>query len=181
MRRSVPQAHPLRRMFAAVTEQTFAVQIGVADPPLIDYLSNLLARFVNVDNIYSLRNAVGKRLDQVADMLLEANERVANARRESHRHIGDFTLFWTGVFPEALSRIQGPLCKDHLVAYCEHGKRSYYIASTFRDEPYEKESVVLRRLSDQFELCAYGLSQVRSEWEKMEAEGASQFRKRLLS
>ena len=30
---------------------------------------------------------------------------------------------------------------------------------------------VLRRLSDQFELCAFGLSRVRREWETIEAEG----------
>ena len=28
------------------------------------------------------------------------------ARREVHRHIGDFTLFWTGVYPEALREMQ---------------------------------------------------------------------------
>jgi len=32
---------------------------------------------------------------------------------------------------------------------------------------------VFRRLSDQFELCAFGLSRVRREWEKFEAEGHS--------
>jgi hypothetical protein len=35
------------------------------------------------------------------------------------------------------------------------------------------EGSVLRQLSDQFELCAFGLSCVRREWEKIEAEGAS--------
>ena len=52
-------------------------------------------------------------------------------RREYHRHIGDFTLFWTGVYPEMLRRLQSLLSKDRFVDYCEQGKRSYYIASTF--------------------------------------------------
>jgi hypothetical protein len=30
---------------------------------------------------------------------------------------------------------------------------------------------VFRRLSEQFELCAVGLSHVRREWEKIEQEG----------
>ena len=58
------------------------------------------------------------------------------------------------------------LKKDHFIDYCEQGKRSYYIASTFADDPYREEAPVLRRLSEQFELCAYGLSQVRLEWER---------------
>ncbi len=58
------------------------------------------------------------------------------------------------------------MCKDHFIDYCAQGKRSYYIASTFGDAPFHGEAVVLRRLSDEFELCAYGLSQVRREWER---------------
>ena len=45
------------------------------------------------------------------------------------------------------------------------GKRAYYIASTI---PVAKEvapSDVLERLSEQFELCAYGLAEVRRQWE----------------
>ena len=51
------------------------------------------------------------------------------------------------------------------------GKRSYYIASTFEDDPYREEAQVLRRLSEGFELCAYGLNQVRREWERFGPPG----------
>ena len=53
----------------------------------------------------------------------------------------------------------------------EQGKRSYYIASTFEDEPYRDEAPVLRRLSEEFELCAYGLNRVREELERSRASG----------
>ena len=38
--------HPLRRLFAGLTEQTFIATLGVADPNLTDYLSILLSRFL---------------------------------------------------------------------------------------------------------------------------------------
>ena len=160
--------HPLRRLFAALTEQTFMGTLGVADPHLVDYLSELLSRFIHFDAIYRLRNSRGKRLEEVADMIFEAEQLPpeGRTRREVHRHIGDFTLFWTGIYPEALDRLRSILCKDHFINYCEQGKRSYYIASTFAEDPYREEAAVLRRLSDEFELCAYGLNQVRREWEK---------------
>jgi hypothetical protein len=91
-------------------------------------------------------------------------------RREFHRHIGDFTLFWTGVYPDALKRMRRQT-RDAFIDYCEQGKRAYYIASTFADEPYQEEAKVLRRLSDRFELCAYGLGRVRYEWEHQQPEG----------
>ena len=33
----------------------------------------------------------------------------AARRRECHRHVGDFTLFWTGVYPEAIGKLQGKI------------------------------------------------------------------------
>ena len=92
-------------------------------------------------------------------------------RREVHRHIGDFTLFWTGVFPEAVKKLRSSLCKDYFVDYCEQGKRSYYIASTFEDDHFQEEVPVLRRLSEEFELCAFGLNEVRKEWENKSGAG----------
>ena len=165
--------HPLRRFFAGFTEHTFMNTLGVGDPRLIDYLSELLSRFVHLDAVYRLRNAQGRRLEEVADMVIEAQglPPEGRTRREVHRHIGDFTLFWTGVYPEALRRLRPALSKDHFIDYCEQGKRSYYIASTFADEPYREEAPVLRRLSEEFELCAYGLNQVRHGWERQGLEG----------
>jgi len=163
-------AEQLRRLFAALTEQTFQVEYGVADPPLVDYLSDMLVRFVRFEAIFQVRDIIGRRLEEVADMLLEAEQREANPRREIHRHIGDFTLFWTGVYPEALRRLKALDRKDALIDYQQQGKRSYYIASTFDDEPYLDEAPVLRRLSDEFELCSAGLMQVRREWERLPHE-----------
>src|SRR5262245_13895567 len=103
---SPPPEHPLRRLFAGVAEQTFQSQFGVADPPLVDYLSALLSRFVHVGAIYRLRDGAGRVLDQVVDMLAEAAQMPeGRTRREVHRHIGDFALFWTGVYPEVLGRL----------------------------------------------------------------------------
>jgi hypothetical protein len=160
--------HPLRHYFTGLTEQTFMTDLGVADPPLIDYLSTLLSRFVHIDAIFKLRSGAGKRLEEVADMLMEVEAMPPEGRtsREVHRHIGDFTLFWTGVYPEVLKTLRSVLHKDHFIDYCEQGKRSYYIASTFEDEPFKEEATVLRRISERFELCAFGLTKVREEWER---------------
>jgi hypothetical protein len=162
----------LQRLFAGITEQTFLTRLGVGDPKLIDYLSALLSRFVHVDAVYRLRGAQGKRLDEVVEMVFEAESLPAEGRtrREYHRHIGDFTLFWTGVYPEAINRLRSALSKDQLIDYRAQGKRSYYIASTFEEAPYREEAPVLRRLSEEFELCAYGLNQVRREWERKQPD-----------
>lgn len=167
MKPVLADAETLRNLFAGLVEDTFQVELGVADPSLTDYLSSLLVRFVRCDAIYRIRNATGQRLYEVAEMLLEAEEREDRPQHEIHRHVGDFTLFWAGVFPEALKRLQGAERKDHLLDYCQQGKRAYYLASTCKEEPFRSQSELLRRLSDEFELCSFGLNRVRNEWEKM--------------
>ncbi len=156
----------LYRFFSGLTEYVFQTRLGVADPPLVDYLAELLSRFIHTDSIYKVRSLSGRRLEEVAAMLVEAEARMGDARREVHRHIGDFTLFWTGVYPEMLRRIEREGLSDRLLDYREQGKRAYYIASTIRSEENRDQSEVLERLSHEFELCAYGLSELRREWER---------------
>lgn len=163
MARDLPETHPLHRLFRGLTEFTFLTELGIGDPSLVGYVAGLLARFVPSESIWSIRDCDGKRVDGVARMVAEAESSPDETRRrECHRHVGDFTLFWTGVYPESLDKLKALASADKLVNYQEQGKRSYYLASMVGGD----ESPVLRRLADEFELCAFGLSKVRKEWER---------------
>ena len=164
---------PLRDYFAGVAEYAFQTRIGIADPPLIDYISDLLTRFIRCDALYNVRDLGGRRLGEVGLMLAEADARIGDARRHVHRHIGDFALFWTGIYPEALGRTAGAARAGHdrFVDYCTHGKRAYYIASTLPAAKDDVRNDLLERLSEEFELCAYGLNEVRKEWERRDPGG----------
>jgi hypothetical protein len=145
--------------------------MGVADPPLIDYLSDLMLRFARLDSVHRVRNLAGRPAVEVVEMLAEAESRIGLARRDVHRHIGDVTLFWTGVYPETLPRLRAVEKKDFFVDYCAQGKRAYFIASTIEtDRAEDAPNDLLSRLSDRFELCAYGLGEVRREWERRDDE-----------
>jgi len=161
----------LRRFFSGLTEYTFATRLGVADPPLVDYIASMLTHFVRSDAIYGLRTPTGQRLSQVADMLAEAQARQGPARRRVHRHIGDFTLFWTGLYPEIAERHLRKGQKDSLLNYQTQGKRNYLIASTLPADQQSTPDDVLQRLSNQFDLCVYGLAEVRRQWEDREGDG----------
>ncbi|HMP80099.1 MAG TPA: hypothetical protein PKD54_11650 [Pirellulaceae bacterium] len=153
------------RYFAGLAENTFQTQLGVVDPDLIDYISGLLVRFIRSDTVHRIRSVTGRPLMTVTEMAAEAAERLGNARREIHRHIGDFTLFWAGVFPEAL-RQHTPV-GDQFEDYCKQGKRSYHLAAQIEPtDETQPDSLVLVQLSDRFELCCYGLREVRRQWEE---------------
>jgi len=166
----IPESHPLHRLFRGLTETTFMSELGIGDPRLVGYVAELLASFVPSESVWRIRDKHGQPLAQVTRMVAEAELAEDEKRRsEYHRHVGDYTLFWTGVYPESLAKLQGTASPDCLISYQRQGKRSYYLASTLTSAGDHGD--VLRRLSDQFELCAFGLSRVRREWEKFETEG----------
>lgn len=167
--RAIPESHPLYRLFRGLTEYAFMKELGIGDPRLVGYVADLLAAFVPSQAVWRLRDPQGRQLTQVTEMLAEAEVADIERRRECHRHVGDFTLFWTGVYPEALAKMQRKGLADALISYQQHGKRSYYLASTLSAGSDQRS--VFRRLSDQFELCAFGLSCVRKEWERFEPNG----------
>lgn len=168
MAREIPETHPLHRLFRGLTESTFLAELGIGDPGLVGYVAGLLARFVPSESVWAIRDNEGRRVDGVIGMIAEAESSPdEERRRECHRHVGDFTLFWTGVYPEALEKLRTAASADSLLNYQEQGKRSYYLASTYRGD----EAPVLRRLSVEFDLCAFGLSRVRREWERESGGG----------
>ena len=162
-----PNKSAMRRYFAGLAETTFQAQLGIADPPMIDYVSELLIRFVRNDTVYCFRSITGRPMLTIGEMVAEASARLGDAKRELHQHIGDFTLFWAGVYPEALRKSGDSSTSDQFETYCAHGRRAYRIAScieTTRDDAPEPE--ILERLSDRFDLCCYGLREVRRQWEE---------------
>ncbi|MDA0285538.1 MAG: hypothetical protein O3B86_19515 [Planctomycetota bacterium] len=165
----------LRRLFSALTEHTFQVDLGVADPVLTDYLVEMLVRFTRSAEMYRFRDVEGRPLVEVVDMVSEARQRESKPQRELHRHIGDYTLFWSGVFPEALHQLQAVDNKDHLIDYEQQGRESYFIASKFKDDPYGEEAPILRRLSQDFDLVRFGLNRIRQDWDRLPAETAARY------
>ena len=159
----------LERFFSGLSEYIFQSKLGVADVQLIDYISDMLLRFARVDSFHKVRRANGRPATEVFQMLCEAEQRIGLARREVHRHIGDFTLFWSGMYPESLRRMRPHKSADVFLDYCRQGKRAYAIAAEIEGGNERPSSDLLQQLSDQFEMCAYGLREVRREWEEGES------------
>jgi hypothetical protein len=152
------------RFFRGLTEHAFHARLGIVDPPLVDYVSLLLVRFIRNDEIRSLPHQAAAILDDVTDMLSAVQQAPADAAREEYRHIGDYTLFWSGLYPEALRRFQHPTRQDHLFDYRAAGKKAYWIASTLEPADAAEERDLLARLSHDYDLCVEGLAEVRRAW-----------------
>jgi hypothetical protein len=113
----------LRRFFDRALRSTFT-DLALHDGPAAEYLADLLTRFARTDALYAAGAAL-PRLETVVDMLTEAQaawqEASFHPEREVtvRRHIGDYTLFMSGIFPERVAQTAGT---GYFIA---QGRRAY--------------------------------------------------------
>jgi hypothetical protein len=155
----------LRRFFERAVQASFR-DLSLADAPVAGYLADLLARFARTEHLFPPGVTV-PRLETVVDLLLEAQaawdpgtvhfqpEREVSVRR----HIGDFTLFMTGIFRERVERIAST------GYYVSQGRRAYRFVSehgraTCRPSAPDA-GPLYARLAEQFERYAWALDYAR--------------------
>jgi hypothetical protein len=97
----IPEAHPLQQLFVELVGRHYAEEIGIRDPQLVAYVANLLTEFCDVEQLFKIRTAEGKQLNDVGEMLVESNPVYGPApsfdrERQVRKHIGDYTLFFAG-------------------------------------------------------------------------------------
>ena len=160
------EAHPLTRLFTELVEANFRRHLELRDGEITDYVAALLLDFTRIENVYRIRDTRGRAIEDVGEMLLESNPLGPapgfDREREVRKHVGDFTLFFSGMFPESirnwrLRRLQA----GSFVDYIRAGKESYHVVAAFNQFEYLKVAPLFRKLSDKFEECVYGLHLVR--------------------
>jgi len=170
MNREIGDHHPLRDFFVDAIDESLNRRLGIDDGEDVkEYLVQMLINFIHNDGIYDIRNAQGRRVETIAEMLVEGDVRLNadsfDREREVHKHIGDFLLFWSGVYPEFLQYLKAPTSKDAVLDVVEQGRFSYHVASTFEHPPYAQEAETFRKLSSRFVEYQIGLRLVRSSFE----------------
>jgi len=169
----ISESHPLRQLFRSLVERRFFGDAQLGDREIANYVTNLLVDFTQTSNLYKIRNARGKRLEDVGEMLLASNPlfegRSFDYERAVRKHIGDYTLFLSGLFPEYVASLpRRGLRLDAFIDYVKAGKESYHIVSTFDLFEYAHEAPLFRKLANSFELCVFGLNLVKRDLEELE-------------
>src|SRR5256714_13433408 len=170
----IPESHPLQELFQGLVGRHYAEEIGIRDPQIVAYVSHLLAEFCDAEQLYKIHDAVNRPLDDVGEMLLESDPVYGEApsfdrERQVRKHIGDFTLFFTGMFPESINhwRLRRQRL-ENFVDFMRAGKESYYIVSKFEFFEYAKVAPLFAKLSAEFERCVYGLNMVKNDLAEMQ-------------
>lgn len=162
------EAHPLEPFFQQMVRNSYAGKLGIHDTAITNYVAGLLCEFSEAEKLYKVRDEHGKPIHALEEMVLAADPvhgtaASFDAERAVRKHIGDYALFVSGMYPESMDpwrRRFGQQSYEELVSV---GKQSYYIVSQFDLEEYAEEAPMFRRLSGWFDRCIYGLRLVRDE------------------
>ncbi len=149
-------AEKLKGFFLTLVRKSFD-QLGIYDRPIAEYVATMLAEFSRSDRWQALRGADGRRLASVAGMMLAAG--AAGARvageRELRKHVGDYTLFMSGLFRRYVER------GGYLDYYFTEGARSYRAVSELDVAFYHPGFLMFDELSRRFEHYSGALDYMR--------------------
>jgi hypothetical protein len=170
----IPESHPLQQLFSELVGRHYAEELGIRDPQIVAYVAHLLTEFCDAEQLFKVRNIAGKPLNDVGEMLMESDPVYGPApsfdrERQVRKHIGDYTLFFAGMFPESINSVRLRRNRvENLVDWMKAGKESYYIVSKFEFFEYAKVAPLFATLSRNFEKCVYGLSRVKNDLQEMQ-------------
>jgi hypothetical protein len=169
----IAESNPLQQFFQELVARNYG-EVGVRSSEVQAYASNLLTEFCDVENLYKLKDENGEPMHDVGAMLLASDPIYGSApsfdrERQVRKHIGDYALFFTGMWPEALNRFRLRRARmEGLIDFIRAGKESYFIVSKFEHFEYAKVAPLFRRMSLDFEQLVYGLNQVKNDLEEMQ-------------
>jgi hypothetical protein len=170
----IPESHALQELFTELVHDHFDHDIGIRDTEVQDYIANVLSEFCEVEQLYKVCNAEGRRLDDVGEMLLETDPIYGPApsfdrERQVRKHVGDYILFLSGMFPESINHYRLRRQRlENFVDFVKAGKESYYIVSKFDQFEYARLAPLFAKLAKNFESCVYGLNLVKGDLEEMQ-------------
>jgi len=165
--------NPLQRFFQELVERNLG-EVGVRHSEVQAYVATLLTEFCDAENLYKIRDDHGEPLHDVGAMLLASDPVYGTApsfdrERQVRKHIGDYALFFTGMWPESLNRFRLRRARlDGVVDFIRAGKESYFIVSKFEHFEYAKVAPLFLKMSQEFEHLVYALNQVKNDLEEMQ-------------
>jgi len=162
------ETHPLEPFFQQMVRNSYVGKLGINDVSITQYVARLLCEFSESEKLYKVKDENGKSIQALEDLVRAADPvhgtaASFDAERAVRKHIGDYALFVSGMYPESMDpwrRRFGQQSFDELVMV---GKQSYYIVSQFDLEEYAAEAPMFGKLSEWFDRCIYGLQLVRDE------------------
>lgn len=128
------------------------------DAQVLDYMANLLARFAKSSRLFKVLEMGNISYQYIVDLIADSLRSDYNNRFHIYCHIGDYTLFLTGMIPECVEYKYGhrrrPIDRHY---YIDFGKTYYCLASEHAKARGNNLSGTFSKLSEGFEVIIHVL------------------------
>jgi len=136
---------------------------GLMETDCVDYISDILTRFSRIPTLYALQSSTGRPLEHLVDMQAQwyqaqDMERGPGGRSRARgiiRHIGEYTLFMSGLFRQRVA------AKGQLNYYLAHGHSAFWHCADSELNPRQRR--VYRQLYSNFGNISNVLHAMRRE------------------
>ena len=172
----ISDRHPLRTLLADKIAKHFGREVGLRDEDNLGLSRQPAHRILRHPQSLCAQKCArplarrrGRHACSKSDPIFGTQAQSFDRERQVRKHIGDFTLFYSGMFPEAINRFRLRRQRlESLIDFVHAGKESYFIVSQFDQMEYRKVAPLFGRLSQEFETCVFGLNLVRQDLTEMQ-------------
>ena len=153
----------LREFFLHCVQKSFW-ELGLGDPPMIDYVADVLTTFARTDALYHIKTLQGRKAENIIEMLSQQYAEVSPPcadrpphmqEREFRKYVGDYTLFMSGLFRAYIEK------RGVLAYYLDEGRRSYQKVSECDVRFYHHGFLLFQELAKNFEFYSGALDYMR--------------------
>ena len=146
----------------------------MGDQAIITYVADVLTTFARTDQLYRVHPSTSQRLSSVVEILTQQMEQAEHTHsaksaqqtehagspslwheREVRKHVGDYTLFMSGLFRAYVEKLG---VMDY---YLQEGRQSYAQVSELDVRLYQTGFMLFEELSKNFEYYSGALDYMR--------------------
>jgi len=154
---------------------------GIDDRSVADYLGAMLAEFSQTKNLYQLPNRPEQQVEDISDLLAIISEAREEETFVVRAHIGNYTLFLTGIFPQRLRYRAKHKGAPNLSYYEDVGRINFRLLSDHALARKRHLDEVFGCLGEQFREIRLSLNQISERFLHLDTDAGVDRALRLAS
>lgn len=154
---------PSSRLFYYVVLRRLLLELGVDDRAVTDYCATMVLTFGRGDRAYRIGEHDENRYAYLVDLIEEAGRSEGERQFRVRVHLGNFTLWLTGIFPDYIAARQSRKGGPALNYYEQLGRSGFLLAGDSRLAEEYGLGHVLRSAGYQFPVLRMALNRMSDQ------------------
>lgn len=156
-------SRPSPRLFYYVVLRRLLLELGVDDRAVTDYCATMVLTFGRGDRAFRIGEHDENRYAYLVDLVEEAGRSEGERQFRVRVHLGNFSLWLTGIFPDYIAARRSRKGGPALPYYEAMGRSGFLLASDSRVAEQYGLSPILRAAGQQFGMLRMALNRLSDQ------------------